>query len=127
MISFDGVAREVCVSRRIRTNTPLQALVTLNDSAYVDISRHFAMRMKEGSEPIEGQLKKGYELAVGQEISREKLDVLKTFFERELKKLKTEPEKVKRITANPGGDAETAALTVVANVILNLDEVITRN
>jgi hypothetical protein len=42
MISFDGVGREVCTSRRIRTNTPLQALVTLNDSVYLQASRNFA-------------------------------------------------------------------------------------
>lgn len=45
MISFDGAAREVCSSRRIRTNTPLQALVTLNDSVYLEASRNFAYRM----------------------------------------------------------------------------------
>ncbi len=43
-ISFDGVGREICVSRRIRTNTPLQALVTLNDSVYVDLSAKLAQK-----------------------------------------------------------------------------------
>ena len=46
-ILFDGADREVCTARRIRTNTPLQALVTLNDSAYIDIARHFAQRMQQ--------------------------------------------------------------------------------
>ena len=45
MITFDGAVREVCSARRIRTNTPLQALVILNDSFYLDASRHFAYRM----------------------------------------------------------------------------------
>jgi hypothetical protein len=127
MISFDGVAREVCVSRRIRTNTPLQALVTLNDSSYVDISRHLAERMKKGGSGVMDQIRKGYQLALGQEINTEKLAVLHTFYERELQKLKGDPERVKKISAGVTGDAETAVLIVLANVVLNLDEVITRN
>ena len=124
MTSFDGVAREVCVSRRIRTNTPLQALVTLNDSAFVEISRHFAYRMKEGTATAEEQLKKGFHLALGYDISKEKLIVLKNFYNRELTSMKEDHDKVSKISADPNGDAETAALIVVANVILNLDEVI---
>ncbi|MEJ0081489.1 MAG: DUF1553 domain-containing protein [Puia sp.] len=46
MITFDGVSREVCTVRRIRTNIPLQALATLNDSAYIDMARQFAQQMK---------------------------------------------------------------------------------
>ena len=49
MMTFDGAAREVCTARRIRTNTPLQALVTLNDQTYLDAARHFAYRMQEGT------------------------------------------------------------------------------
>ena len=46
MVTFDGIARNVCTARRIRTNTPLQALTTLNDSAYIDMARHFACRLQ---------------------------------------------------------------------------------
>src|SRR6476660_4199602 len=46
MMSFDGVAREVCTARRIRTNTPLQALVSLNDEAYLDMARKMAARLQ---------------------------------------------------------------------------------
>ncbi len=127
MISFDGVAREVCVSRRIRTNTPLQALVTLNDSAYVEMARHFAYRMKESNSSVEEQLRNGYHLALGLDISKEKLTILKDFYDSELKKLKGDSDSVHKISADPNGDPETAALVVVANVILNLDEVITKN
>ncbi len=64
MITFDGVAREVCTSRRIRTNTPLQALTTLNDSVYIDMARHFASRMqKEGGNDVQPQIKKGFQWA----------------------------------------------------------------
>ena len=49
MITFDGASREVCTARRIRTNTPLQALTTLNDSAYIDMARNFAIPHANGS------------------------------------------------------------------------------
>ena len=47
MITFDGVGREVCTARRIRTNTPLQALVTLNDSVYLEASRILQLKWKK--------------------------------------------------------------------------------
>ncbi len=47
MMTFDGRDREVCTARRIRTNTPLQALATLNDSVYIEGARHFADRMQK--------------------------------------------------------------------------------
>ena len=60
MITFDGMSREVCTVRRIRTNTPLQALTTLNDSAYIDMARHFAKRMQTASgNDVKQQIKEG--------------------------------------------------------------------
>src|SRR5580698_5505604 len=61
MISFDATSREVCTARRIRTNTPLQALVTLNDTVYLDLARHFAHRMDSlrPGDPT-GQIVEGY-------------------------------------------------------------------
>ena len=60
MLTFDAASREVCTARRINTNTPLQALNTLNDSAFTDLARHFACRMrKEGGSNITDQLKRG--------------------------------------------------------------------
>ena len=55
MITFDGISREVCTARRIRTNTPLQALTTLNDSAYIDMARNFAYRMQKEREVMSKQ------------------------------------------------------------------------
>ena len=59
-MTFDGHQRDVCVARRIRTNTPLQALVTLNDSAYIDMARNFAYRLqKEINADVRWANKKG--------------------------------------------------------------------
>ena len=64
MISFDGAAREVCTARRIRTNTPLQALVTLNDSDLYGCGKAFCISNAEGTPgDVKKQIAKGYELA----------------------------------------------------------------
>ena len=66
MLTFDGVSREVCTVRRIRTNTPLQALTSLNDSAYIDLARHFAYRMQKlAGTDVQQQIKTGYQLEIG--------------------------------------------------------------
>src|SRR5690606_7318746 len=65
MVTFDGASREFCSVQRIRTNTPLQALVTLNDSVYLESAKHFAllMRKKCPEKDVEAVISKGYEIA----------------------------------------------------------------
>jgi hypothetical protein len=128
MISFDGVSREVCSARRIRTNTPLQALVTLNDSVYLEASRHFAWRMQAGA-AIDKAISNGYQLALQKPITNERLTALRTLYNRAYAKLKDDPEKTCDIngTNDEHNNPETAALVIVANAILNLDELITKN
>ena len=130
MFTFDGVARNMCTSRRIRTNTPLQALTTLNDSAYIDMARHFALRMrKEASNDVSQQIRKGYELSTYHAISENTFNALLNLYNKALDRFKNDPEKTCMMVGGQGKDtsAETAALIVVANAILNLDEVVTRN
>ncbi|WP_153797746.1 DUF1553 domain-containing protein [Foetidibacter luteolus] len=129
MITFDGASREVCTPRRIRTNTPLQALVTLNDSAYVDMARHFALRMqKETGNSVQQQIAKGYELMLYKPIAPGKLQALVRLYNEALVKFKNNPKEVCEINGgmNEHASAETAALIVVANAMLNLDEVVTK-
>jgi hypothetical protein len=131
MISFDGVGREVCTSRRIRTNTPLQALVTLNDSVYLQASRNFAyaIQKQEGKNNIQEQIRKGYKMALRKNISKEKLAALEKLYFTALENFKT--DKIRTCEMIGVDDAhnnpETAAMVVVANAILNLDEVITKS
>ena len=82
MISFDGTAREVCIARRIVTNTPLQALVTLNDSFYLDASRHFAYRMieKAGVKNVSKTIECGYQMAMNKSITQPKLAALEKLY-----------------------------------------------
>ncbi|SFF25391.1 DUF1553 domain-containing protein [Thermoflexibacter ruber] len=129
MMTFDASAREVCVSRRIRTNTPLQALVTLNDTVYIAAARGLAKQMLQ-EQGLENQLKKGYELLVFKKPTAQTLKVLHELYEKSLKYYQAKPDEVKKIVgkdAKPSGLKNLTALaatTVTANVLLNLDEVI---
>lgn len=130
MITFDGVSHEVCTARRIRTNTPLQALATLNDSAYIDMARHFARRIqKEAGNSVTKQISTGYKLATNHAINDRQIKALKNLYNAAYNKFKNDPVKTCEMIGEMRNDtnAETAALTVVANAILNLDEVVTKN
>jgi hypothetical protein len=130
MITFDGVARNMCTSRRIRTNTPLQALTTLNDSAYVDMARHLAERVqKEAGGDVTKQLEKGYELATYRSIDPGRLKALLELYNTAYKSFRTDEEKTCEMVGAPGKNTtpSTAALIVVTNALLNLDEVVTKN
>jgi hypothetical protein len=130
MITFDGVSREVCTVRRIRTNTPLQALATLNDSAYIDMARQFARLMKtEAATDVQQQIRYGYERATFHPISERSLTALLNLYNSAFSQFKSNPDKICRMVGEVGNNtnAETAALIVVANAMLNLDEVLTKN
>lgn len=131
MIAFDGAQRVVCNARRIRTNTPLQALVTLNDSAYLDMARHFAYRIrKESGADIRKQISKGYEMMLYKPILPAKLDVFAGLYATALNEFKKDPQKAVEMIGGMNGennDASIAALIVVTNAMLNLDEVVTKN
>ncbi len=62
MLTFDGTSRNVCTARRIRTNTPLQALVTLNDPVYVEAAQALAKRMRYAGTEVDRQIARGYYL-----------------------------------------------------------------
>jgi hypothetical protein len=126
MMSFDGVGREICVSRRIRTNTPLQALVTLNDSVYVDLSVKLANKsLSLAKNNFQESIKKAYVFATGKEIKKEKLDILLKLYQNTLTLYKKTPSKSKELLGD--SNPELAALVLVCNSILNLDEVITKS
>ena len=123
---FDVMAREVCTSRRINTNTPLQALVTLNDSVYVEASLHFAKRMvNEGGQGVSDQIRYGYKLMMNKDITDEKLEVLLRLYNQfndkgliknvAYRSDETSDEKHKR------------AINIVANAMFNIDEFIMKN
>lgn len=130
MITFDGAPREVCAARRIRTNTPLQALVTLNDDAYLEMARALAFRMEKlGGADVQQQIRKGYELAMYKPISPERLAILSKLYGTALKTYQQDKDKTCAMVGrmDEHNKPSTAALIVTANAMLNLDELITKN
>jgi Protein of unknown function (DUF1553) len=126
MMTFDGSSREVCVSRRIRTNTPLQALVTLNDSSYVVAARNLAIRMmKEGTSSTQ-QIKEGYKLILVRDMPEKKLTILNGLYEEAVERYNKDSAASNKLTATNKSNPSLAAMTVVASALLNLDEVITK-
>ena len=131
MITFDIASREVCSARRINTNTPLQALTTLNDSAYIDAARNFAYRMQRdaGGSNAAQQIRTGFKLATYYDIDQKSLQALMNLYNTAYNQFKNDADKTCEIVGGMSAhtNAETAALTVVANAIFNLDQVVTKN
>ena len=127
MIMFDGSSREVCLSRRIRTNTPLQALVTLNDPVFVEAARQLAKRMmRDSSTSTQQGIANGYRLLTFRQIPEHKLLVLQGLYDEALNVYRKDTAAVHAITKERQGSPGRAAMTVVANALLNLDEVMTK-
>jgi hypothetical protein len=124
MMTFDGASHEVCTARRIRTNTPLQSLVTLNDSVFVEASVHLAKKMMS-IRNAEDQIALGYSLVTLQKISKKKLTILTHLYQKAL--VEYSKEKIIQVNnSNKPSESEMKAMTLVASAILNLDEVITK-
>jgi hypothetical protein len=124
MMMFDGSSREVCVSRRVRTNTPLQALVTLNDSSFVVAARHFAKNMMSAADDPVAQITAGYQSLLGSAMPMSKAVVFTDLYKHALQRYGENQAAAKKLTATDDASPELAAMTVVANAMLNLDEVI---
>ena len=129
MITFDGGAREVCVIRRIRTNTPLQALNSLNDSSYIIMARSFAKSMETIKGPIEAKIKTGYEQMMYKPISENKLNALTSLYQSSLSKYQSNKKAANILVSDStlASPTNRAALVVVANAMLNLDEWLNKN
>jgi hypothetical protein len=130
MITFDGASRDVCVTRRIRTNTPLQALTTLNDSSYIVMARHFAYRMQEmGGSEITKLIEKGYAAMMHKPISAARMNALVDLYKKSITVYKNDKEAACEMIGinDKHNNPETAALVVVANTMLNLDEWVNKN
>jgi hypothetical protein len=124
MLTFDGASREVCTARRIRTNTPLQALVTLNDSVYVEAAHHLALKIQLQTS-VKEQIGEAYEIATGQKISERKLVALEKLYAEGMKEY--QGGTMIKVRNQKEAQPQLKALSLVAAAILNLDEVVTKN
>jgi hypothetical protein len=130
MATFDAPNREVCLLRRPRTNTPLQALVTLNDPVYIEAAQALARRMlKEGGATASEQARYGFRLCLAREPSQVELTRLVKLQAQAREQFAKSPTEAMNFATKPIGAApagvdvaDLAAWTVVGNVLLNLDE-----
>jgi hypothetical protein len=135
LATFDAPDREVCVARRLKTNTPLQALALMNDTIQLEASRKFAERvMLEGGKSPSDRVKFAFQLATARAPKSSELKPLLALLERRLAAYRADEASAKQlltIGASKANDslapAELAAYANVASLILNLDEAITRN
>jgi mono/diheme cytochrome c family protein len=129
-VSFDATSREFCTVRRIRTTTPLQALTVLNDPAFFDAARGLARRMqKEGGPDVRARLIYGFRCCVARRPKPTELSRLAALYSKELAFYQADAKAAAAVAGGPPNQAnlpETAALTITANVLLNLDETLTK-
>ena len=133
-MTFDAPSRELICTRRTATNTPLQALTTLNDPVFFDAARGLARRIliEAPSDPLEG-IRYGFRLCTARRPSTEESDRLLRLFEEELGNFQRNPKAAEELAtgggvARPDGcdTGRFAAWTVLANVLLNLNETLTK-
>jgi hypothetical protein len=118
LLTFDAPTRDVCVVQRVPTNTPLQALVTLNDPAFVEMADAFGGLIEQAKpESPRDKISWGFRRATCKVPSAATLDSLVALF-----------NKVRSLDENPSGNPETVskAYATVATAILNTDEAMTK-
>lgn len=133
-ISFDASSREVCLVDRIRTNTPLQALTTLNDPVYLEAAKHLSTLMqKEGAGDAKKTISYGYKKLMLKNPSAEKVVALEKLYKEALQNFNKKPAEAAKFMAVNASDLKDPSLTskaaymVVANALLNLDEFLTKS
>jgi hypothetical protein len=134
MATFDAPSREICAIKRVRTNTPLQSFVTLNDPAYVEAAQALARRIvREGGLEVSGRVKFGLELCLCRPAQSQQVELLAGLYDVEYRRYLMDAQAATDLAGRasganlPGtGVAELAAWTTIANVLLNLDGVLTK-
>jgi hypothetical protein len=134
MSSFDAPSRESCRVRRERTNTPLQALLLLNDTQYVECARALAERtLHQGDDRPEARIAFMFKIAAGRQPDAREMAELLASFHDHLATYTGDVTAARKLIAvgesKPDGTlkpSELAAWTMVANLILNLDEVLNK-
>jgi hypothetical protein len=134
MAAFDAPSRETCAIKRVRSNTPVQAFVTLNDPVYVEAAQSLARRIvREGGRRPEERARFALRLCLVRTPEPEQVARLLELYQSELEHYRQAPAEAMKLATDPLGPLpwdmrpeELAAWTVVANVVLNLDGVLTK-
>ncbi len=134
MVAFDATARETCTVRETRTNTPLQALTLMNEVTFVEAARVLAERMMtEGGPTPDERIAFAFRLATARRPRPQELQVLVRGFEQHLARFTTDHDAAAKLVstgerplASDLNLSELAACSTIASLILNLDEVVTK-
>jgi hypothetical protein len=133
MSTFDAPDRETCTVRRARTNTPLQALVLMNDPTYIEASRKLAERLLTEANTSDERVTLAFRLVVARKPQAEEVAVLKGLYERQRAVYaKDRPAALKLLSVGESKRnekldvTELATWTMIASLLFNLDEAVTR-
>jgi Protein of unknown function (DUF1553)/Protein of unknown function (DUF1549)/Planctomycete cytochrome C len=134
MAAFDAPSREICAIKRVRTNTPLQSFVTMNDPVYVEAAQALARRIvREGGPDVASRVRYALTLCQCRPPRPEQVEPLVVLYSAELDRYRKDRDAAMALATQPIGPLppgmepdDLAAWTAVANVLLNLDSVLTR-
>jgi hypothetical protein len=131
MATFDAPNREVCTLKRTRTNTPLQALVTLNDPVYVEAAQSLARLMLKHHGELSDQISYGFHRCLLRSPTSSELQSLLELYRETREDLSSDIDSATKLATDPLGPLtselnplDAAAMTIVGNVLLNLDEMV---
>jgi hypothetical protein len=133
-VTFDAPSREVCTVQRPRTSTPLQSLVLMNDPVYVEAARGLAARvMKNGGDDVDKRLTYAFRLTLTRPPKKKELETLERIYHQQLQNFRQDKEAAEALISvgeSPRPTdldvSELAAWTAIGNILLNLDETITK-
>ncbi len=134
MMNFNAAAREICVVRTETTNTPLQALTLMNNKLFIEAARCLAERMWiSGKGDSKQAIQAGYRLTVGRDAASAELKIMSKTHKTFLSHYSKNPAEAKLLLAVGEKQrdqtipvVEHAAMTMIANILLNLDETISK-
>ena len=131
---FDAAKRDVCVVKRRETNTPMQALLLLNDTQFVEASLFLGQRMlKEGGETLLEQIQFVFRLTTGRRPTEKEIEILKKLYQQQRRIFEANPDQAEKLLATGEKErdlslpsTQVATATTVASVMLNFDDTITK-
>jgi hypothetical protein len=132
--TFDAPNREVCTIRRGRSNTPLQAFVTLNDPVFVESHQAFARRiLSEGGFGFDERIRFAFKVCLAREPSNHDLSTLQKLYDQAVEVYRNDADRAHQMATDPIGNSPSgidevslAVWTAIAGVIMNLDEFLMR-
>jgi hypothetical protein len=134
MSTFDAPDRETCQVRRARTNTPLQALVLMNDVQFFEAARKFAEHViHDGGSTSDERMEFAFRTVTARRPSANEMTSLKRLLDETIQEFKDDPEAARKLLAageSPGNETldanELGAWTMITHLLLNLSEAVTK-